>query len=206
MNTTESRYILPSIEEKTHYGTRNIDPYSKLFEDRTIFLGTVIDDTVANDIISQLLTLHQSDSEADITIYVNSPGGSVTALTAILDTMRYVDNEISTLCIGQAASASAVLLAGGTLGKRMALPNARVMIHQPSIHGGGRGQASDIEIQAEEIVRLSEWVTQELHETTGKDIKTLKKDLERDKFLTAPMALEYGIIDHIIPRKDKAKK
>lgn len=203
MMTPESRYILPNIEEKTHYGTRNIDPYSKLFEERTIFLGTGIDDNVANDIMSQLLILEQIDSEADVTLYINSPGGSLTALTAILDTMRYVNNEITTVCLGQAASAAAVLLAGGDPGKRLALPNARIMIHQPSISGGGRGQASDIEIQAQEIIRMSDWLTQELHETTGQDLKVLQKDLERDKFLTAQMAKEYGIIDEIIERKPK---
>jgi len=202
----ESRYVLPNIEEKTPYGHRNIDPYSKLFEDRTIFLGTGIDDTVANDIMSQLLILEQNDADADITLYINSPGGSLTALTAILDTMYYVNNDITTVCLGQAASAAAVLLSGGTPGKRMALPNARIMIHQPAIEGGGRGQASDIEIQAQEIIRMSDWLTQELHETTGQPLKVLAKDLERDKFLTAPMAKEYGIIDHIIERKNKKAK
>lgn len=201
MITPESRYVLPNIEEKTNYGTRVVDPYSKLFEQRIIFLGTPIDDTAANDIMSQLLILEQMDSDTDITLYINSPGGSMTALTAILDTMRYVQSDITTICLGQAASAAAVLLAGGTKGKRMALPNARIMIHQPSINGGGRGQASDIAIQAEEIIRMSDWLANELHETTGQDLEILRKDLDRDKFLTAEMAKDYGIVDHIIERK-----
>lgn len=201
MITPQSRYVLPNIEEKTNYGTRVVDPYSKLFEQRIIFLGTPIDDTAANDIMSQLLILEQMDSDTDITLYINSPGGSMTALTAILDTMRYVQSDITTICLGQAASAAAVLLAGGTKGKRMALPNARIMIHQPSINGGGRGQASDIAIQAEEIIRMSDWLANELHETTGQDLDILRKDLDRDKFLTAEMAKDYGIVDHIIPRR-----
>lgn len=200
-NTPVSRYVLPNIEEKTTYGTRVVDPYSRLFEERTVFLGTPIDDTAANDIMSQLLILDQKDSDEDITIYINSPGGSMTALTAILDTMRYVQSDVSTICLGQAASAAAVLLAGGTPGKRLALPNARIMIHQPSMDGGGRGQASDIAIQAEEIVRMSEWLANELHESTGQSMDVLEKDLQRDKFLTSEKAKDYGIIDHIIPRK-----
>ena len=201
MITPQSRYVLPNIEEKTNYGTRVVDPYSKLFEQRIIFLGTPIDDTAANDIMSQLLILEQMDNETDITLYINSPGGSMTALTAILDTMRYVQSDINTICLGQAASAAAVLLAAGTKGKRVALPNARIMIHQPSVNGGGRGQASDIAIQAEEIIRMREWLENELHETTGQDLEVLKKDLDRDKFLTAELAKNYGIVDHIVNRR-----
>lgn len=203
MITPQSRYVLPNIEEKTNYGTRVVDPYSKLFEQRIIFLGTPIDDTAANDIMSQMLILEQLDNEADITLYVNSPGGSMTALTAILDTMRYVQNDISTICLGQAASAAAVLLAAGTKEKRVALPNARIMIHQPSVNGGGRGQASDIAIQAEEIMRMRKWLENELHETTGQELEVLKKDLDRDKFLTAEMAKDYGIVDHIVDRRPR---
>ena len=203
MITPQSRYVLPNIEEKTNYGTRVVDPYSKLFEQRIIFLGTPIDDTAANDIMSQMLILEQLDNEADITLYINSPGGSMTALTAILDTMRYVQNDISTICLGQAASAAAVLLAAGTKEKRVALPNARIMIHQPSVNGGGRGQASDIAIQAEEIMRMRKWLENELHETTGQDLEVLKKDLDRDKFLTAEMAKDYGIVDHIVDRRPR---
>lgn len=203
MITPQSRYVLPNIEEKTNYGTRVVDPYSKLFEQRIIFLGTPIDDTAANDIMSQMLILEQMDNEADITLYINSPGGSMTALTAILDTMRYVQSDISTICLGQAASAAAVLLAAGTKGKRVALPNARIMIHQPSINGGGRGQASDIAIQAEEIMRMRKWLENELHETTGQDLEVLKKDLDRDKFLTAEMAKDYGIVDHIVDSRPR---
>lgn len=197
--TPQSRYVLPTIEEKTGYGTRTIDPYSKLFEQRIVFLGTQVDDTSANDIMGQLLILDEIDEE-DITLYINSPGGSMTALTAILDTMRYVKSDIVTTCLGQAASAAAVLLAGGTKGKRMALPNARIMIHQPSTQGGG-GQASDISIHADEIIRMSDWLVDELHETTGQDKEKVRKDLDRDKFLTAEGAKEYGLIDHIIPRR-----
>lgn len=203
MITPQSRYVLPNIEEKTNYGTRVVDPYSKLFEQRIIFLGTPIDDTAANDIMSQMLILEQMDNEADITLYINSPGGSMTALTAILDTMRYVQSDISTICLGQAASAAAVLLAAGTKGKRVALPNARIMIHQPSVNGGGRGQASDIAIQAEEIMRMRKWLENELHETTGQDLEVLKKDLDRDKFLTAEMAKDYGIVDHIVDSRPR---
>lgn len=201
--TPQSRYVLPNIEEKTNYGTRVVDPYSKLFEQRIIFLGTPIDDTAANDIMSQMLILEQLDNETDITLYINSPGGSMTALTAILDTMRYVQSDISTICLGQAASAAAVLLAAGTKGKRVALPNARIMIHQPSVNGGGRGQASDIAIQAEEIMRMRKWLENELHETTGQDLEVLKKDLDRDKFLTAEMAKDYGIVDHIVDSRPR---
>ena len=203
MITPQSRYVLPNIEEKTNYGTRVVDPYSKLFEQRIIFLGTPIDDTAANDIMSQMLILEQLDNEADITLYINSPGGSMTALTAILDTMRYVQNDISTICLGQAASAAAVLLAAGTKEKRVALPNARIMIHQPSVNGGGRGQASDIAIQAEEIMRMRKGLENELHETTGQELEVLKKDLDRDKFLTAEMAKDYGIVDHIVDRRPR---
>ena len=203
MITPQSRYVLPNIEEKTNYGTRVVDPYSKLFEQRIIFLGTPIDDTAANDIMSQLLILEQMDNETDITLYINSPGGSMTALTAILDTMRYVQSDINTICLGQAASAAAVLLAGGTQGKRMALPNTRIMIHQPSISSGRQGQASDIAIQAEEIMRMRKWLENELHETTGQDLEVLKKDLDRDKFLTAEMAKNYGIVDHIVDRRPR---
>lgn len=196
----QARSILPSFEEKTPYGTRMIDPYSKMFEKRIIFLGSPIDDNVANDIMAQLLILEQLGSE-DITMYINSPGGSMTALAAILDTMRFVKCDIATICLGQAASAAAVLLSAGKKGKRAALPNARIMIHQPSVHGGGQGQASDIAIQAEEIIRMSDWLTQELVRTTGQSVEQLERDLERDKFLTASMAKDYGIVDMIIEER-----
>lgn len=196
----QARSILPSFEEKTPYGTRMIDPYSKMFEKRIIFLGSPIDDNVANDVMAQLLILEQLGSE-DITMYINSPGGSMTALAAILDTMRFVKCDIATICLGQAASAAAVLLSAGKKGKRAALPNARIMIHQPSVHGGGQGQASDIAIQAEEIIRMSDWLTQELVRTTGQSVEQLERDLERDKFLTASMAKDYGIVDMIIEER-----
>jgi ATP-dependent Clp protease protease subunit len=173
------------------------DPYTRLFQERVIFLGVQIDDTSADDVMSQLLVLESMDREADITMYINSPGGSMTALAAIYDTMQYVSPHINTVCLGQAASSAALLLAGGQKGKRSALPNARILIHQPSSQGE-RGQASDIEIQAEEILRMRKWLESTLAFHTGKPIETVSSDLDRDKFLTAQEALEYGIIDQIL--------
>jgi ATP-dependent Clp protease, protease subunit len=149
----QSRYILPEFEERTSYGFKRHNPYTKLFEDRIVFLGVQVDDASADDIMAQLLVLESQDPDRDITMYINSPGGSFTALTAIYDTMQYIKPQIQTVCLGQAASAAAVLLAAGAKGKRLALPNARVLIHQPATGGGGSGQASDIEIQAKEIMR-----------------------------------------------------
>ena len=154
----DSRYILPSFEERTAYGYKRQDPYAKLFEDRIIFLGVQVDDASADDVMAQLLVLESQDPDRDIVMYINSPGGSFTAMTAIYDTMQYIRPQIQTVVLGQAASAAAVLLAAGSPGKRLALPNARVLIHQPSTGDAGRGQASDIEIQAREIARLREWL------------------------------------------------
>ncbi|MGO3679674.1 MAG: ATP-dependent Clp protease proteolytic subunit, partial [Microbacteriaceae bacterium] len=167
----ESRYILPSFEERTAYGFKNTNPYTKLFEDRIIFLGVQVDDASADDVMAQLLVLESQDTERDITMYINSPGGSFTAMTAIYDTMQYIKPHIQTVCLGQAASAAAVLLAGGTPGKRLALPNARILIHQPSSGQGGQGQASDIEIQAKEILRMREWLEETLSKHTNKSIE-----------------------------------
>ena len=176
---------------------REWDPYTKLFEERIIFLGMPIDDDVANDVMAQLLTLESLDPDRDINIYINSPGGSFTAMTAIYDTMQYVKPDVQTICMGQAASAAAVLLASGTPGKRLALPNSRILIHQPSTEGGG-GQASDVEIQANEILRMRAQLEEILAQHTGRDIEQIRKDIERDKILTADQAMEYGLVDQVV--------
>ena len=190
-------YYIPQWEERTSYGMRRIDPYTKLFEDRIIFLGTPISDEIANAVMAQLLCLQQMDAERDIEIYINSPGGSFTALTAIYDTMRYIKPDVRTVCLGQAASAAAVILAAGTKGKRLALPNSRILIHQPATEGG-YGQSSDIEIQAREILRIRSLMEEMLATDTGRGIEDVSRDIERDKYLTAEQALEYGIIDEVL--------
>jgi len=190
-------YYIPQWEERTSYGMRRIDPYTKLFEDRIIFLGTPISDEIANAVMAQLLCLQQMDADRDIEIYINSPGGSFTALTAIYDTMRYIKPDVRTVCLGQAASAAAVILAAGTKGKRLALPNSRILIHQPATEGG-YGQSSDIEIQAREILRIRSLMEDMLATDTGKTVQEVSKDIERDKYLTAEQALEYGIIDEVL--------
>lgn len=194
----QSRYILPEFEERTAYGFKRHNPYTKLFEDRIVFLGVQVDDASADDIMAQLLVLESQDPDRDITMYINSPGGSFTALTAIYDTMQYIKPQIQTVCLGQAASAAAVLLAAGAKGKRLALPNARVLIHQPASGGGGSGQASDIEIQAKEIMRMREWLEHTLAKHTGQDLAKVNKDIDRDKILTASEALDYGLIDQVL--------
>ena len=197
-----NRYVLPTIEEKTSYGFKRLDPYTKLFEERIIFLGQAIDDTVANDVMAQLLTLESMDPDRDIMMYINSPGGSFTALTTIYDTMQFVRPDIMTICLGQAASAAAILLAGGTKGKRMALPNSRILIHQPYSEGGG--QASDIELQAKEILRMRELLEIMLEKHSTKSKEQISADIERDKILTAQEAVEYGLIDQVLSSR-KAK-
>lgn len=192
----DMNYYIPQWEERTSYGVRRVDPYTKLFEDRIIFLGTPINDEVANAVMAQLLCLQSMDSDRPISMYINSPGGSFTALTAIYDTMRYLKPDISTVCLGQAASAAAVILAAGTKGKRFALPNARILIHQPATEGG-YGQSSDLEIQAKEILRIRDLMENMLASDTGQPVEKINKDIERDKYLTAQEALEYGIIDDI---------
>ena len=194
----QNRYILPEFEERTAYGFKRHNPYTKLFEDRIVFLGVQVDDASADDIMAQLLVLESQDPDRDITMYINSPGGSFTALTAIYDTMQYIKPQIQTVCLGQAASAAAVLLAAGAHGKRLALPNARVLIHQPSSGGGGQGQASDSEIQAREIMRMREWLEETLARHSGRDLAQVSKDIDRDKILTAQEALEYGLIDQVL--------
>ena len=197
-----NRYVLPTIEEKTSYGFKRLDPYTKLFEERIIFLGQAIDDTIANDVMAQLLTLESMDPDRDIMMYINSPGGSFTALTAIYDTMQFVRPDIMTICLGQAASAAAILLAGGTKGKRMALPNSRILIHQPYSEGGG--QASDIELQAKEILRMRELLETMLEKHSTKSKEQISADIERDKILTSHEAVEYGLIDQVLSSR-KAK-
>lgn len=200
-----NRYIIPSFVERTTYGVKEMNPYNKLFEERIIFLGVQIDDASANDVMAQLLTLESIDPDRDISIYINSPGGSFTAMTAIYDTMQFVKPEIQTVCIGQAASAAAMLLAAGTAGKRAALPHSRILIHQPATEGT-YGQSSDIEIQAREIMRIRELEEQMLSRHSGRSIEEVRKDIERDKILTAAEAKEYGLVDDVFAsRKRKAE-
>jgi ATP-dependent Clp protease, protease subunit len=191
-----ARYVLPSFVERTNYGVKESNPYNKLFEERIIFLGVQIDDASANDVMAQLLTLESNDPDRDIVMYINSPGGSFTALTAIYDTMMFVRPDIQTVCMGQAASAAAVLLAAGTPGKRAALEHARMLIHQPS--GEGQGQISDLDIQAREILRMRKLMEKILARHTGKTEEQIRQDVERDTILTAEAAKEYGMIDDII--------
>jgi len=199
----QNRYFLPQIVERTPLGIKQMSPYDKMFEERMIFLGQGIDDVVANDVMAQLLTLESSDPDRDIIMYINSPGGSFTAMTAIYDTMQYVHPDVSTICLGQAASAAAILLAAGTPGKRLALPNSRVLIHQPATEGG-YGQGSDIEIQAREIMRMRSQLEGMLSRHTGRDLALVKKDIDRDKILTAEEAKEYGMIDTVISTRKKS--
>jgi ATP-dependent Clp protease, protease subunit len=198
MYSPQSRYVLPSFVERTNYGIKESNPYNKLFEERIIFLGAPIDDVVANDVIAQLIVLESNDPDRDILIYINSPGGSFTSLTAIYDTLMFVRPEIQTYCMGQAASAAAVLLAAGTKGKRHALHNSRILIHQPSGGTEGAMQISDLDIQAREIQRMRDLEEQILARHTGQDIETVRADIERDKIFTAQQAKEYGIVDEVI--------
>ena len=193
-----SRYILPQFEERTSYGMKRTDPYTKMFEDRIIFLGVQVDDASADDIIAQLIVLESQDPDRDILMYINSPGGSFTAMTAIYDTMQFIRPDIQTFVIGQAASAAAVLTAAGAPGKRYALPNSRILIHQPALAGGDYGQASDIEIQANEVFRMRSWLEQTLAKHSGRTPEQVNEDIERDKILSAQEAKEYGLIDDVL--------
>jgi ATP-dependent Clp protease protease subunit len=197
------RYVLPNIIEKTSRGEYGMDPYSKLLKERIVFLGVQIDDVSANDVMAQLLFLESEDPDRDISIYINSPGGSFTSLTAIYDTMQFVRPDIQTICMGQAASAAAVLLAAGTPGKRFALQNSRILIHQPS--GSGEGQSSDIEIQAKEILRMRSLLERMLADHTGKPEEQIRRDIERDKILSADEAKEYGLIDEVIKTRKSSR-
>jgi ATP-dependent Clp protease protease subunit len=198
MHLPQSRYILPSYVERTSYGIKESNPYNKLYEERIIFLGVQVDDASANDVMAQLLHLEHEDPDRDITIYINSPGGSFTSLMAIYDTMQFIRPDITTVCLGQAASAAAVLLAAGTAGKRLALPNARVLIHQPATEGT-YGQVSDLEIQANEIQRVRRLLETTLARHTKQTPEQVRIDIERDKILTAAEAKAYGIIDEVLP-------
>ncbi len=196
-------YYIPQWEERTSYGFRRIDPYGKLFEDRIIYLGTPISDDVANAVIAQLMCLESMNPDQDIQIYINSPGGSFTALTAIYDTMNFIKSDVQTVCIGQAASAAAILLAAGAPGKRLALPNSRILIHQPYTEGTF-GQTSDIEIQANEILRMRELLEKMISDHSGRSIEQVSRDIERDKILTAEEAVDYGLIDAVIESRKGA--
>jgi ATP-dependent Clp protease, protease subunit len=197
-----NRYVLPSFVERTSYGVKESNPYNKMFEERIIFLGVQIDDASANDVMAQLLTLESADPDRDIMMYINSPGGSFTAMTAIYDTMQFVRPDIQTCCLGQAASAAAVLLGAGTQGKRMALPNSRIIIHQPATEGG-YAQGSDIEIQAKEILRMRSQLEEMLARHTNQPVEKVRKDIDRDKFLTAPEAKDYGLVDRVLASRKK---
>jgi ATP-dependent Clp protease protease subunit len=193
---TVRNYLVPMVVEQTNRGERSFDIYSRLLKERIIFLGTPVNDDIANLITAQLIFLEAEDPEKDINLYINSPGGSVTALLAIYDTMEYIGPDIATTCMGQAASAAAVLLAAGAPGKRVALPNSRILIHQPS--GGAEGQSTDIEIQAREIQRIRELLDQILAEKTGQPIEKVSTDTDRDFIMTAEEAKEYGIVDEVM--------
>ncbi len=195
-------YLVPTVVEQSPRGERAYDLFSRLLRERIIFIGTPIDDTIANLVCAQMLFLESEDPEKDINIYINSPGGDITALFAIYDTLKYVRPDKSTFCFGQAASAAAVLLAAGTKGKRFALPHARVLLHQP--YGGGGGQASDIELQAKEILRMRDLLNQMLANDTGQSAERLQKDTDRDFIMDAEEAKEYGIIDEVITSREVA--
>lgn len=195
-HSVQSQFLIPTVIEKSHNGERAYDIYSRLLTDRIIFLGTGIDDNVANVIIAQLLFLENQSPDKDIKIYINSPGGSVTAGLAIYDTMQYIKPDVSTICVGMAASMAAVLLAAGAKGKRLALPNSEIMIHQ--VMGGMEGQASDIKIRAERILKIKDQLNQILSKHSGKDIKMVEKDTDRDNFMSALEAVKYGLVDKVI--------
>lgn len=197
LSRPEARYILPSFVERTSYGVKESNPYNKLFEERIIFLGVQIDDASANDVMAQLLTLESTDPDREIVMYINSPGGSFTSMTAIYDTMQFVRPRIRTVCLGQAASAAAVILAAGSKGLRMALPNSRILIHQPATEGV-YGQVSDLEIQAKEIGRMRNALEEILARHSNKTPEEVRVDIDRDKILTASEAVDYGLVDEVL--------
>lgn len=201
-NEIPKGYIVPYVTEQTSRGERTYDIYSRLLKDRIIFLGTPIDDTVANLIMAQMLHLESEDPDKDVWLYINSPGGSITSLFAIYDTMNYIRPDVNTVCMGMAASAAAVILAGGAPGKRFALPHARIMLHQP--HGGAQGQASDIEIQARLIVQMREQLNLILANHTGQDVAKVETDTERDYWMLADQAKDYGVIDSVLTQRELA--
>ncbi len=197
----ENSYLVPTVVEQTSRGERAFDIYSRLLKERIIFLGTPIDDTVSNLIMAQLLHLEGEDPEKDISLYINSPGGAMTSLMAIYDSMNFIKPDVATYCMGQAASAAAVLLAAGAQGKRFALPHARIMLHQPHI-GGLEGQATDIEIHAKEIIRVKEEMNEILAHHTGQDLAKIKVDTDRDFWMTAEEALKYGVVDRVLEGRE----
>ncbi|MDX1510406.1 MAG: ATP-dependent Clp protease proteolytic subunit [Nitriliruptorales bacterium] len=191
-----TNYLVPTVIEQTNRGERAFDIYSRLLQQRIVFLGTPVNDEIANLVMAQLLHLESEDPDKDIAIYINSPGGSITALFAIYDTIEYIKSDVTTICMGQAASAAAVLLAAGTKGKRFALPHSRILLHQPS--GGAEGQSVDIEIQAKEILRMRDLLNEILAAKTGQSVEQIARDTDRDFILDAPAAKDYGIVDEII--------
>ena len=195
--------LVPMVVEQTSRGERAFDIYSRLLKDSIIFIGTPIDDMIANLIVAQLLFLEAEDPERDINLYINSPGGSITAGMAIYDTMQFIRNDVTTICVGQCASMGALLLTAGTHGKRFALPNSRILIHQPS--GGAQGQATDVRIMAEEILRMREMTSRILAEHSGQSFEQVEEDVERDRIMSAEEAKEYGLIDEVIEHREKAK-
>lgn len=205
MTRPSARYVLPEFTERTSAGHRTMDPYSKLLEERIVFLGTAIDDTSANDVMAQFMYLEHAAPDRDISLYINSPGGSFSAMTAIYDTIQFVTCDVETVCLGQAASAAAVLLAGGTPGKRAALPGARVLIHQPSLPEPVEGQATDLAIQADELVRNRRMLEEMLARHTGQSAERVRDDIERDKILDAEAAVEYGLVDLIVPSRKTSR-
>ncbi|MEU0374209.1 ATP-dependent Clp protease proteolytic subunit [Streptomyces sp. NPDC006283] len=198
MNGPSARHVLPEFTERTSSGTRTLDPYSKLLGERIIFLGTAVDDTAANDVIAQFLHLEYAAPDQDICLYINSPGGSLSAMSAVYDTMQVVTCDVATTCLGQAASTAAALLAAGAPGKRMALPGSRIVVQQPAFEEPLRGQTSDLEIHAAELLRLRAQLAGMLVRHTGQDAERVATDLERDKIFNAAAAKEYGLIDHVI--------
>ncbi|MFJ4715294.1 ATP-dependent Clp protease proteolytic subunit [Streptomyces sp. NPDC088785] len=201
MTRPSGRYVLPEFTERTTTGQRTLDPYSKLMEERIVFLGTPVDDTSANDVIAQLMHLEYTAPERSVALYINSPGGSFSAMTAIYDTMQYVSCPVETTCLGQAASVAAVLLAAGVPGRRMALPGARVVLDQPALAEPAQGQPTDLEIQAREMVRTRERLVELLARHSGRTAERIGADIERDTVLTARQALEYGLVDHVVQNR-----
>ncbi|QNP74023.1 ATP-dependent Clp protease proteolytic subunit [Streptomyces roseirectus] len=200
MTRPTARHVLPEFHERTSHGTKTLDPYSKLLEERIVFLGAPVDDVSANDVMAQFMHLEYRDPDQDISLYINSPGGSFTAMAAIYDTMRYVSCDVETICLGQAGSSAAILLAAGTPGKRLILPGARVVIGQPEA-GQIQGQASDLAIQAEELTRTRALLEEMLVRHTGRAPERVTEDIERDMVLDAPAAVEYGLVDRVVPSR-----
>ncbi|MFE3598156.1 ATP-dependent Clp protease proteolytic subunit [Streptomyces sp. NPDC059142] len=201
MNRSSARYVLPEFTERTSHGSRTLDPYSRLLEDRIAFLGTPVDETAANDVIAQLIHLEYAAPDQDISLYINSPGGSISAMSAIYDTMQIITCDVATTCLGQAVSTAAVLLAAGAPGKRTALPGARTVLRQPATEEPVHGQPSDLVIHAQELLRLRDLVTSTLARHTGRSAERVAGDLERDTVLDAPGARSYGLIDHIVQNR-----